>query len=80
MIHQPDPEKHPDMLEGLIAIRKLHTRAVEETGLICADEMLYPDNHRYLSDILGVCCGGRAPRPKTNSTASPPADWGCPSG
>ena len=61
MIHQPDPEKHPDMLEGLIAIRKLHTRAVEETGLICADEMLYPDNHRYLSDILGyVAVGARS--------------------
>ena len=61
MIHQPDPEKKPDMLEGLIAIRKLHTRAVEETGLICADEMLYPDNHRYLSDILGyVAVGARS--------------------
>ena len=61
MIHQPDPEKNPDMLEGLIAIRKLHTRAVEETGLICADEMLYPDNHRYLSDILGyVAVGARS--------------------
>jgi 3-deoxy-7-phosphoheptulonate synthase len=61
MIHQPDPEKQPDMLEGLIAIRKLHTRAVEETGLICADEMLYPDNHRYLSDILGyVAVGARS--------------------
>ena len=61
MIHQPDPEKHPDMLEGLIAIRKLHTRAVEETGLICADEMLYPDNYRYLSDILGyVAVGARS--------------------
>ena len=61
MIHQPDPEKKPDMLEGLIAIRKLHTRAVEETGLICADEMLYPDNYRYLSDILGyVAVGARS--------------------
>ena len=61
MIHQPDPEKKPDMLEGIIAIRKLHTRAVEETGLICADEMLYPENHHYLSDILGyVAVGARS--------------------
>ena len=61
MAHQPDPSKNPDMLEGLIAIRKLHTRAVEETGLTCADEMLYPENHRYLSDLLSyVAVGARS--------------------
>ena len=61
MIHQPDPEKKPDMLEGIIAIRRLHTRAVEETGFACADEMLYPENYRYLSDILGyVAVGARS--------------------
>ncbi len=61
MIHQPDPESKPDILEGLIAIRKLHTRAVEETGLICADEMLYCENFRYLSDIIGyVAVGARS--------------------
>lgn len=61
MIHQPDPEKKPDMLEGIIAIRKLHMRAVEETGMIFADEMLYPENHRYLADILGyVAVGARS--------------------
>ncbi len=61
MVHQPDPTKAEDMLEGIIAIRKLHTRAVEETGLLCADEMLYPENHRYLSDILGyVAVGARS--------------------
>ena len=61
MLHQPDPEKQPDLLEGLIAIRKLHTRAIEETGLTCADEMLYPENHRYLSDLLGyVAVGARS--------------------
>ena len=49
MLHQPDPSKKPDMLEGIIAIRRLHTRAVEETGFACADEMLYPENYRYLS-------------------------------
>lgn len=61
MVHQPDPEKKEDMLEGLIAIRHLHTQAVEMTGLTCADEMLYPENHRYLSDILSyVAIGARS--------------------
>ncbi len=61
MLHQPDPEKQPDLLEGLIAIRKLHTRAIVETGFSCADEMLYPENHRYLSDLLSyVAVGARS--------------------
>ena len=61
MVHQPDPEKEPDLLAGLIAIRKLHIRAVEETGLTAADEMLYPENYRYLSDILSyVAIGARS--------------------
>ena len=61
MLHQPDPDKKPDMLEGLISIRKLHKRAVEETGLTTADEMLYPENHRYLSDLLSyVAVGARS--------------------
>ena len=61
MIHQPNPEKDSDMLEGIIAIRRLHTRAIAETGFICADEMLYPDNHRYLNDLLGyVAVGARS--------------------
>ena len=61
MLHQPDPSKKPDMLEGIIAIRRLHTRAVQETGFACADEMLYPENYRYLSDILGyVAVGARS--------------------
>ena len=61
MLHQPDPEKKEDLLKGIIAIRELHTRAVEETGFTCADEMLYPENHRYLSDILSyVAVGARS--------------------
>jgi len=61
MLHQPDPEKKEDMLKGIIAIRELHTRAVEETGFTCADEMLYPENHRYLSDLLSyVAVGARS--------------------
>ncbi|MGN1030517.1 MAG: 3-deoxy-7-phosphoheptulonate synthase, partial [Butyricicoccaceae bacterium] len=61
MLHQPDPEKASDMLKGIISIRELHTRAVEETGFTCADEMLYPENHRYLSDLLAyVAVGARS--------------------
>ena len=61
MLHQPDPSKKPDMLAGIIAIRRLHTRVVEETGFACADEMLYPEDHRYLSDLLGyVAVGARS--------------------
>lgn len=61
MVHQPDPEKSADMLEGLIAIRRLHTRAIAETGFTCADEMLYPENQRYLSDLLSyVAVGARS--------------------
>ena len=61
MLHQPDPSKKPDMLEGIIAIRRLHTRAVRETGFACADEMLYPENHHYLSDMLSyVAVGARS--------------------
>lgn len=61
MLHQPDPEKKPDLLAGLIAIRKLHIRAIEEWGLTAADEMLYPENWRYFSDILSyVAIGARS--------------------
>ncbi len=61
MLHQPDPNANPDMLKGVIAIRKLHLRALEETGFSCADEMLYPENHPYLSDVLSyVAVGARS--------------------
>ncbi len=61
MVHQPDPEAAPDILEGIIAIRRLHTTVLRETGLSTADEMLYPDNHRYLSDLLSyVAIGARS--------------------
>ncbi|MBQ8689911.1 MAG: 3-deoxy-7-phosphoheptulonate synthase [Clostridia bacterium] len=61
MLHQPDPNSAPDLLKGIIAIRKLHMRAIAETGFGCADEMLYPENHRYLSDILAyVAVGARS--------------------
>lgn len=61
MLHQPDPNQKPDMLKGIVAIRKLHMRAVAETGFGCADEMLYPENYRYLSDLLAyVAVGARS--------------------
>ena len=53
LLHQPDPNEKPDMFKGIVAIRNLHMRALKESGFSCADEMLYPENHRYLSDILG---------------------------
>jgi 3-deoxy-7-phosphoheptulonate synthase len=61
IIHQPDPEKKPDLLAGLIAMRKMHIRAMEESELTAADEMLYPENWRYVSDILSyVAIGARS--------------------
>ncbi|MBQ5905747.1 MAG: 3-deoxy-7-phosphoheptulonate synthase [Clostridia bacterium] len=61
MLHQPDPLKSEDMLKGVIAIRNLHIRAMHETGFTCADEMLYPENYRYLNDVLSyVAIGARS--------------------
>ena len=61
MLHQPDPNKESDMLKGVVAIRNLHLRAIEETGFTCADEMLYPENYRYISDLLSyVAIGARS--------------------
>lgn len=61
IVHQPDPEKAPDLLEGLIAMRKMHLRAISESHLFAADEMLYPENWPYLSDILSyVAVGARS--------------------
>ncbi len=61
MLHQPDPNKEPDMLEGIIAIRDIHMCALRDLGFSCADEMLYPENHRYLSDLLAyIAVGARS--------------------
>jgi 3-deoxy-7-phosphoheptulonate synthase len=61
MLHQPDPTGKPDLYHGILAIRHLHARALTETGLSTADEMLYPANHRYLSDLLSyVAVGARS--------------------
>ena len=61
MLHQPDPDEKPDLLKGIVAIRELHRTALADYGFSCADEMLYPDNHRYLSDLLSyVAVGARS--------------------
>lgn len=61
MLHQPDPNAAPDLLKGIVAIRQLHLKTLADTGLVTADEMLYPENHRYLSDIIGyVAVGARS--------------------
>ena len=58
---QPDPEKKPDFLAGLMAMRKMHIRAIKESGLTCADEMLYPENWGYVEDLLSyVAIGARS--------------------
>ena len=72
LLRQPDPRKTSDMLEGVIAIRRLHTNVLANTGLPTADEMLYPDNYRYLSDLLSyVAVGARSvenPEPRLTSS------------
>ncbi len=61
MLHQPDPNEEPDMLKGILAIRDVHMRALADYKFSCADEMLYPENHRYLSDLLSyVAVGARS--------------------
>ena len=61
MLHQPDPDAQPDMYKGIVAIRELHMAALRDYGFSCADEMLYPENHHYLSDLLSyVAVGARS--------------------
>jgi len=61
MLHQPDPEAKPDMYKGIVAIRELHLAALRDYDFTCADEMLYPENYRYLSDLLSyVAIGARS--------------------
>ena len=61
MLHQPNPDEKPDMYKGLLAIRDLHMEALRDFDFSCADEMLYPENYRYLSDLLSyVAVGARS--------------------
>ncbi len=78
MLHQPDPTKKEDMLQGIISVRKLHARAIEETGLVCADEMLYPENYRYLSDLISyVAIGARSVENQQHRLVSSGMDIPC---
>ena len=58
MLHQPDPHGGEDMLKGILACRKMHERVIRETGFTCAEEILYPENHRYLSDLISYAAIG----------------------
>ncbi len=78
MLHQPDPERESDMLKGIIAIRHMHMRAVEETGFTCADEMLYPENHRYFRS--SVVCGDRGALGRKSAAQADGERWGIPAG
>ena len=69
MLHQPDPDQAPNLLEGIIAIRRMHIRAIKETGLTSADEMLYPENRSYLDDI------GREPTAPSDSQWNGHSGW-----
>lgn len=61
MLHQPNPDAKPDMYKGLVAIREIHMTALRDYDFSCADEMLYPENYRYLSDLLSyVAIGARS--------------------
>ncbi len=61
LLHQPNPNEKPDLFKGIIATRELHMRVVKETGFATADEMLYPENHKYLDDLLAyVAVGARS--------------------
>ena len=79
LVHQPDPNARPDLFKGIIATRELHMRAVKETGFVCADEMLYPENHKYLDDLLGyVAVGARSVEDQEHRLTASAID--CPTG
>jgi 3-deoxy-7-phosphoheptulonate synthase len=61
MLHQPDPAANPDIIKGVLSIRRMHMKAINEFGFSCADEMLYPENHHFLSDLISyVAVGARS--------------------
>ena len=61
MLHQPDPNGESDLMSGIVEVRNIHMKAINETGLTCADELLYPSNYRYVSDLLSyVAVGARS--------------------
>ena len=71
MLHQPDPEAKPDMYKGIVSIRELHLKALQDYDFSCADEMLYPENYRYLSDLLSyVAVGARSAENQQHSLSA----------
>lgn len=75
LLHQPDPDKKPDLREGIIAIRKMHLRVIEESGFFTADEMLYPENLSYLSDLMSyIAIGARSVENQQHRLASSGCD------
>ncbi|MBQ8933111.1 MAG: 3-deoxy-7-phosphoheptulonate synthase [Lachnospiraceae bacterium] len=61
ILHQPDPDKAPDLLKGIITVREMNIRIIRETGFTCADEILYPETYRFISDVLSyVAIGARS--------------------
>ena len=61
LVHQPNPDELPDLFQGIITTRELHMRVIRETGFVCADEMLYPENYKYIDDLLGyIAVGARS--------------------
>ncbi len=79
LLHQPDPGALPDLFQGVVATRKLHMRCVAETGFVCADELLYPDNYKYVDDLLGyLTVGARSVEDQQHRLTASAAD--CPVG
>ena len=77
MLHQPEPDKAPDLLAGIIAIRRMHTRAIMESGLTSADEMLYPENRSYLDDLLSYeAVGARSVENQQHRLTGWTSPWG----
>ena len=78
-VHQPDPEESPDLFKGIIFTREMHMRAVEVAGTVCADELLYPENYKYIDDLLGyVAIGARSVEDQQHRMTASAAD--CPVG
>ena len=75
LLHQPDPDRKPDMFKGIIATRELHMKVIQETGLTTADEMLYPENYKYVDDLLSyVAVGARSVEDQQHRLTASAAD------
>lgn len=78
-VHQPDPDDSPDLFKGIIFTREMHMKAVQAAGSVCADELLYPENYKYMDDLLGyVAIGARSVEDQQHRMTASGAD--CPVG